>query len=52
MILSSARKVVVAAVVLYLLWVAALATMAVVTRSRPSAAQLGTATDLTPLPPN
>ena len=50
--LNSARKVFVAALVLYLLWVAALATMAVVSGSRPSAAKIGTATDLTPPPPD
>jgi hypothetical protein len=48
---NSARKLFVAALVLYLLWVAALATMAVVSGSLPSAAQIGTATD-TPLPPD
>jgi hypothetical protein len=48
---NSARKLFVAALVLFLLWVAALATMAVVSGSRPSAAQIGTATD-TPLPPD
>jgi hypothetical protein len=46
--LSSARKVLVAALALYLLWVAALATLAVVSGSRPSAAKIGSATDLTP----
>jgi hypothetical protein len=44
---NSARNVLVAALALYLLWVAALATMAVVSGSRPSAAKIGTATDLT-----
>jgi hypothetical protein len=49
---SSARKVFVAALALYLLWVAALATMAVVSGSRPSAPKIGTATDLTPPSPD
>jgi hypothetical protein len=42
------RKVFVAALALYLLWVGALATLAVVSASRPSAARIGTATGLTP----
>jgi hypothetical protein len=49
---NSARKVFVAALALYLLWVAALTTMAVVSGSRPSAAKIHTATDLTPPPPD
>jgi len=49
---NSARKVFVAALALYLLWVAALATMAVVSGSRPLAAKIGTATDLAPPPPD
>jgi len=47
-ILSSARKLLVVALALYLLWVAALATLAVVSGSRPSAAKIGIATDSRP----
>jgi hypothetical protein len=47
-----ARKVFIAALALYLLWVAALATLAVVSGSRPVAAKIGTATNRTPTPPD
>ena len=49
---NSARKVFVAALALYLLWVAALATMAVVSGSRPGRQRLGKATDQTPTSPD
>ncbi len=49
---KSARKVFIAALALYLLWVAALATLAVYSGSRPAAGKIGTATNQTPTSPD
>jgi hypothetical protein len=49
---KSSRKVFIAALALYLLWVAALATLAVYSGSHPAAARIGTPTNLTSSAPD